>query len=491
MFDDCKISWNNDTPLKRDMLQKFTSVAAFSLEKINHSEIFKTANLPREEILSYNLSRHFKSIGPISKLEKNDSSAYSLIESSSFYNSCERYEEAMKYSNSASNAARLGSCVSALALSQHIETISGSNNKPDSSVFGMYKTAIDIIEYQLGKSHPVLMGLHDRMALVFENAEMYQQALGYHLQSLDISLKSLGKQHVITAGYILKAGILHSKLSQTEESIQKFHESRQIFQSLESEKTLIAEVFFHLAEALAARGDNDGAIANCQRARKLREQSYGQYDERTVETYQQLARLLLVQYVDYHGVMTPQIRLNYLEAISCLEKVFRFIKVSKSRKGGNGGMVSGRSTPAHSRSQSTISQRSNFTGVSQVTSSRTAALIHTTGPFLNAPYSPPPIFSRNLLHQLTKQIVKLKLELLENPKHRECIRTLRQEIKSGRIGVGFQANEARQVILQMAAVTPSVYIEGILTRIDEDDDTAVDEMAIVLQLTEAEVFGMN
>lgn len=51
--------------------------------------------------------------------------------------------------------------------------------------------------------------------------------------------------------------------------------------------------------------------------------------------------------------------------------------------------------------------------------------------------------------------------------------------------------EARQVILRLAAVSPSIYIDGILARIEDEDETAIEELAIVLQLTESETVGIS
>ena len=84
--------------------------------------------------------------------------------------------------------------------------------------------------------------------------------------------------------------------------------------------------------------------------------------------------------------------------------------------------------------------------------------------------------------------MKLKLELLEKPIHRECIRTLRAKISQNS---SFSADDARQVILRLAAVSPSIYMDGIFARIEEGDDTAVEELGIVLQLTEKDTLGMN
>jgi hypothetical protein len=95
----------------------------------------------------------------------------------------------------------------------------------------------------------------------------------------------------------------------------------------------------------------------------------------------------------------------------------------------------------------------------------------------------------------------MKLALIESPKHRECIRQLRARraaavdaLANGEEpleGWSFNAEEARAAILRMAAVSPSVYLDAILQRIEiDDDDTAIVELGIVLTLTETETLGI-
>jgi tetratricopeptide (TPR) repeat protein len=287
---------------------------------------------------------------------------------------------------------------------------------------------------------------------------------------------------------------------QTDEAIENLTEAKQIYQSLEADRKLLAEVYLHLAEAFSKSGDLEAAVISAQKCKKLREHALGQYDVRTVEVYLLLSRLLLIPYQESKrgGVLTTQIKASYTEAISCLEKVFRYLKHTTKRITGNG-----RSTPSgdHNRSQSSMSQRSNIsrmTSASSISRARTgsetaSSVVHITGPFLSAPYTPAPQFPKNLLHHLTKRIVRLKLDLLENPKHKECVRTLRQEIANDQMqeGEAFSAADARQVILQMAAVSPSVYLDNILARVQEEDETAIGELAIVLQLTESETVGLS
>lgn len=173
---------------------------------INNSN--KLGKLPTEELMAYSLARHFKSLGPKSKLCKNDASAQALIEVSAFYNSAGRHEEAKAYAHSACAAARQDSCTLSLALAQVIETQTGlqanAHAGPDVSALATYKQALEIIEWRWGKGHCFAMALHDRMAAMYIKAKKPEQALEFHDLSLEIALKSLGKHHVITAGYLVK-----------------------------------------------------------------------------------------------------------------------------------------------------------------------------------------------------------------------------------------------------------------------------------------------
>ncbi|KAJ3091624.1 hypothetical protein HK102_014054, partial [Quaeritorhiza haematococci] len=457
--------------------------------------------LPADEILAFHLARHFKSLGAKSKLQRSEASARALIEVAAHYNTTGRYEEARAYASSACNATRRDSCLYGFAQAQLMEALSGlqaaGNGHPDTSLLTLYRKGLAVVEYNWGVDHPLTMALHDRMCAVYLRTKRQQQALEYHEKSLGIAMKALGKHHVVTAGYLVKSGIILSSLRQTDEAIQRLSEAMHIYQGLGSDGTLIAEVHFHMAEALAERGDLDGAMNQGQRCRKLRERLLGQQEPRTIETYRLLARLALAPYKDYRGVVTPQIRAAYKEAISCLEKVFRYLKTSRL----GGGVLGVGGGGSHSRAPS-INARFSAPAIKVSNNNKGGGLLLSSGgiappiagPYLSPPFSPVPPMPRNLLHKLTRQIVRLKLELLEQPKHKECVRMLRQQHQESTAegGAGaFGAEEARQVILRLAAVSPSTFLDDLLTRIDEDDESAVEELGIVLQLTETETVGVS
>ncbi|KAH6579068.1 hypothetical protein BASA61_010518 [Batrachochytrium salamandrivorans] len=150
-----------------------------------------------------------------------------------------------------------------------------------------------------------------------------------------------------------------------------------------------------------------------------------------------------------------------------------------------------------------------------------------SGPLITSPYGWSHPLGKSSLHKLTKDIMTLRLALLESPRHRECVRMLRAQrlasidaanaggeypsrmvgqphqrylglddrgnaaIRDGYMGRGLDADEARGVIQRLAAVSPSVYLDGILQRIDDEDNSAVEELRVVLMLTESETVGLT
>ena len=112
---------------------------------------------------------------------------------------------------------------------------------------------------------------------------------------------------------------------------------------------------------------------------------------------------------------------------------------------------------------------------------------------------------RSVLHKVTRKIIVLKLALLESPKHKEIVRTLRlaanrnsgvdedQASPSGNESLEmsvFDPEMVREVIIKVAAVSPSIYLDGLLSRIDDEDATAEEELAIVIHIAESETLGL-
>ncbi|KAI9205234.1 clustered mitochondria-domain-containing protein [Polychytrium aggregatum] len=458
-------------------------------------------NFTEDERMAYFLARHFKAIGSLKRLGKSDASALALIQVATHYLKTGRFEEAKLYASSATSAASKNSALWGLSQGVLIEAMSrvqsNPSSGPDTQILSVYSKALANVQWHWGKVHPITMALHDRMATCYMTAKKYQQAYEFHCISMEIALKSLGKHHSVTAGYLTVSGVYLNHLKQTEDATKKLNEALHIYLGLRSDATLVSEVRHHLAECLAAQGDLDGAIENSRKSKKLREKCFGQLDARSVESYRQLSRLVLQPYQNYKGVVTPQIRQAYRDAISCHEKTFRYLKTLRP-PGGSGGSSSASDTISlRSGKASMVSLPSTIASYTAASHSVTddsmngcdtlfgpkASLLF-GGPLVAAPFAPLTPLPKNLLHVLIRQIVALKLKLVENPHHKEVVRNLRMNPHAVETG------EARGVILQLAAVSPSVYLDGVFQRIDDDDECAVQELAIVLALTEKETVGL-
>ncbi|TPX68750.1 hypothetical protein SpCBS45565_g02959 [Spizellomyces sp. 'palustris'] len=431
--------------------------------------------VPEDERLAYHLARHIKSLGPSSKLARLDTSSAALCTVAAHYNATSRYEEARLYAQAAVSASTGNSCLAGLAMGQLIEAVCGVLFD-ETQMTSLYQQAVEIVTWACGVDHPVLMALHDRVAGVYAGNERWEDALEYYGKSLGIAEKALGKNHLVTAGYLVKIGIIHHTIQNPVIAIQRFTEALHLYQGLNAPLPLLAHLHHHFAQPLAERGDLDTAIMHAQRARKMYEKCLGQADPRTVETYRQVAKLVLTPYAEYEGVLTPVIRASYKEAIGCYEKVFRYVKGSRSGKE-SASMLLPLGTPLsnpanHPPSLPLLGTTSHPTPI--------------TGPLIQPHQIPLPTHPRSLLHKLTRQIISLKLRLVDSPQHREVVRTLR----AANVDKSLDAQEARAVVLRLAAVSPSVYLDGVFARIEEEDASAVEELGVVLMLTEGEVVGL-
>ncbi len=250
-----------------------------------------------------------------------------------------------------------------------------------------------------------------------------------------------------------------------------------IFTSSRADPSLIAEVHYHYADALAQRGDYDRAIEHAQKCRKMRESCFGFSDGRVIHSCRQVAKLLLAPYKDYHGVLTPVVRNAYREAISCHEKVFRYLQNMQG--------LSRRKSMRKSFSQMSLG------GISTTNSSHPIAEVKLSiaGPLVVPPFGWTSPFAKNLMHRLTKEIVSMKLALVDVPSQKECIRMQRFKLQSN--NGDFDSDDAKEIIVRMAAVTPSVYLDDVLQRIGLGDESAIHELGLILILTESETVGMR
>lgn len=428
----------------------------------------KISNTKDDDKLAYIVAKHFKSIGPNSKLVKSSSSAVVLLQVAANYNQKNRFEEAKLYAQAAVSSSKTNTALYGLSVAQLLYAAAGLQSSviggPDPTLLGLYRKALHSISWHWGEKNPLTMTLHDRMSEIYHRAKDPEKAFQFHMASLDTAKNSLGNTHIVTACYLARAGCYLSNMGKTEEAIEEFTLSLEIFQGSRSDSSLTAEVYYHYADALEQRGDYVAAVENAQKCRRMRETSFGFSDIRVINSCRQVSKMILSPYKDYNGILTPVIKAAYREAISCNEKIFRYLQNQLLRR---------KSSRRHSRRIST-----------NIKTNEKKTRIRISGPLLEQPFGWTPPFAKNLLHKLTKDIVQMKLQLVESPKHKECIRSLRSQ-KSD-ISMNFDVEDARNTILKMAAVTPSVYLDDVLQRIGHGDSSAVEELGMVIILTETE-----
>ncbi|KAI9014870.1 translation initiation factor eIF3 subunit 135-domain-containing protein [Gaertneriomyces semiglobifer] len=451
-------------------------------------------SFPEEERLAYLLARHFKALGPRSKLAKTDASSAALSQVSAHYSATGLYEEARLYAQAAISAANRNSCLVGLAQGQLVRALAGLQAdalaEPDVSLIGLYQQAVAAVQWHWSAEHPAATALHDCMAAVYLTIKKPQQALKYYSESLQVAEKALGKSHVVTGAYLTKIGCLLQGLRRTEEAIERFTDALHVYEGLNVDDHLVAQVHYEFAEVLASRGDHDAAIEHAHKAKALFETTFGQSDGRTVESYRQVARLVLNPFKEYRGVLTPQVRAAHKEAITCLERVFRYVKKMKpTRKQDGLGKAEGwkSSVSVVSMASSVMTTRSApaepSTAVHETGARPTlgvASFPHPiAGPLAQECFPTRPSLAQCSTYQLTRQIVRLKIRLLESPQHHDTIRALRAH--STQL-TAVDGAEARGIIHRLSIVSPSSYFDGIMSRIDERDEAAIEELGVLLYL---------
>ena len=85
--------------------------------------------------------------------------------------------------------------------------------------------------------------------------------------------------------------------------------------------------------------------------------------------------------------------------------------------------------------------------------------------------------NRQELMTLTKKIINFKFQLM-NPNQKDIVRSLRKN------DYQYPQEFLREVIVRLVALTPSSYIDNILSRLEKDDENALNELGAVIQIVE-------
>lgn len=171
-------------------------------------------NARDENRLAYAVARHFKSLGPKSKLNHINSSAAILNFVASYYNAANRFEEAKLYAQAAAASAQKNHCLFGLASAQLLYAVSGLQatglSGPEPSLLGWYGKAQSIVSWHWGSQNPLSMTIYDRMSSIYHRAKDPIRAFEFHKQSLEVADQTLGNNHNITAAYLTRVSFKFS-----------------------------------------------------------------------------------------------------------------------------------------------------------------------------------------------------------------------------------------------------------------------------------------
>jgi len=379
LFEDSKdYDFKLPTPFSKENFIGFVS----KTKTVNANfDIAERLSVEEKEV--YDLGIHFSSLGHKLKLTKNNKTAMRFLGLAKYYNSIGKYEEAQIYGNCALNLVNKNHSCCALVLeclmetcfmhSAYVDIENGSsgnrekeveaesqpdqeqeqttttmnpnnnnNNNNNSTQFGrkyavdenvleLYNEAVDVIRFHLSEDHLYYINILCKLSELYIKCEDYEHGYEVHNQCLESAYRLLGKNHQLTAKHVSKVGNYLLTLKRTDEAIQKYLEAIQIFEGLGLEQNIeiIAITHHSLADAYFQKDDVDNAIIHSTEARKLKEKCFGQYHPQTVNTYRQLAKLVLANYTNYQGVITPQIKKSIQIAINCYERVFKYLKSRK------------------------------------------------------------------------------------------------------------------------------------------------------------------
>jgi tetratricopeptide (TPR) repeat protein len=211
------------------------------------------------------------------------------------------------------------------------------------------------------------------------------------------------------------------------ESLEMFTEALNVFKQADPESEAVGENHYCIAEALHDKGDSDGALQHSQESKKIREKLHGLQHPKTIDSYQQMGKLLSAQYAEYTGVMTAQIKKQLQVAITCYERVFKFMKT---------------------------------------TSPKDMTLKKTTRA------------KESILLTLVRTLIGLKLRLIP-AQHKELVQSLRASPEA------YTSDAVKDVMMQLIHLSPTVLLEGIFQRLEDQDKQAVSDLGIILNVAES------
>ncbi|TPX48024.1 hypothetical protein SeMB42_g02028 [Synchytrium endobioticum] len=449
-----------------------------------------TANTaPTESQLAYSLARHLKLLGPQSRLWRNEKTRDLLSKVSAFYTMACKGDQAKMYAISSLQVGEQHlSASAAISLTRLLEASCLVSDGLTSEILQHYKTCISAIRYHWGELHPIEMHAHETMsACLARYSQENDKALECIERSWQIALRACGKLHPVTAGYLCTMGHLLQVVDRTSDSIRSLTESLSIYASLGPEYGLMTgRVHYLLAQSLQKKGDLGNATKHAKASKLIREKYAGSSHADTIDSYRLLATLVMAPYEDYTGVVTGTVASAIREAIGLYEKVFRYLRAQRGGSMGVAGSVSGR---ASIMGMSLNGSQASIRTPSVLGNYNLSCGLQIQHPALVQPRN---ICSSNItmeLKDLTKRIVQLRLVLVDSPRAKEVLRAIRDNMAD----TVHEESGIRDVVVRLlASGSPSVYLESVLRRVEEGEgDDAVDELSIVIHLTEGDSVAVS
>jgi tetratricopeptide (TPR) repeat protein len=290
-----------------------------------------------------------------------------------------------------------------------------------------YDTALEYLSYHWGINHPLHMTIYDKIVQLLCKLKQIPKAFEYHRKSMDMAFKILGKSHKVSANYLTKAGYLYRALGDNDKAIEMYKEALQNSMAITDNLEAVAENNYCLADSLFVNGDVDQALNHALEAKRIRESNLGTGHPQSVESYYQVAQIAVSTYPDTERDEETTVVTSEVSRNFQLA-ISCYEKIFKQLK---------------------TKKDSN----------------------------------RQELMVLTRKIVHLKIKLMNNHQ-KDVLRGLRKA------SLPFTQDFVREVILRLVALTPTSYIDNILSRLESGDENALNEMGAILQIVESKSISL-
>jgi len=307
---------------------------------------------------------------------------------------------------------------------------------------------LDLVDLSVGKLHPLRTKTLDFAANLLNDAGRYKFAVELWEEARECAANIIGHQHLVTSGYLTKVrfrplsaailimiqlGRCLMILGRTDEALDYLQQSNSCFESssIRSDITLetIALNHWYIADLYKTRGDLDTAIQHATEGEKIRQSLFGPMDDRAIQSTEQIAELLTTSYKDYTGVITPNIKKQIVSALSHWEKVFKYCKLrGKGRRGSSEAV----------RKQDI-----------------------------------------EKLLSITRTMITMKFQILAT-EQKDYVKIAREDWTAH----GSDEDLKREIVLKLLTLLPTVYIDEVLSRCEDDDPQGHREMVEIVAIQE-------